>query len=357
MRLHKIQFLLLFLFSSMVGNTFAQNQLPDKLQGSQLTPALVNKLLNNPEATYMLATRPSESHRQLVEIFEMSASSGEAISRTPTHLQCHRVHQNKNGQILCLSNFDPTQSNQQYSMPVALLYDSQLKLQKKLFSSTENHLISRARMSPNGQWSSWTFMTPGDSYLEAGSASFSTEAWLVANGPKNEAAVNLETWPLFHQKQLVKAVDKNIWGVSFSPTNPDLFYVTAFFKGKPYLAKGSLQNKKLETIKEGIECPSVSPNGLMIAFKKRVSSNKWAPAVMNLQSGKETVFKQAKHSVDDQIEWLDHESIVYHINTNSFFGKNETHLMRLDIIRGANAQAWFWVADAYSPGFKRNKNF
>ena len=37
--------------------------------------------------------------------------------------------------------------------------------------------------------------------------------------------------------------------------------------------------------------------------------------------------------------------------------KNETHLMRLDIIQGANATANLWVTDAYSPGFKRNKNF
>jgi Tol biopolymer transport system component len=66
-------------------------------------------------------------------------------------------------------------------------------------------------------------------------------------------------------------------------------------------------------VHEGVECPSLSPDETRIAFKKRVGiANRveWRPYVLDLATMTETALGETRN-VDDQIEWLDDQHVVY----------------------------------------------
>jgi hypothetical protein len=66
-------------------------------------------------------------------------------------------------------------------------------------------------------------------------------------------------------------------------------------------------------LREGVECPSLSPDGTRIAFKQRSSGLgpvQWRPAVLDLATLEDRPLAQTG-SVDDQIEWLDDATVLY----------------------------------------------
>ena len=62
-------------------------------------------------------------------------------------------------------------------------------------------------------------------------------------------------------------------------------------------------------IAEGVECPSLSPDETRVAFKRREGNN-WRLHVLDLDTGREYPLAETR-SVDDQVEWLDDERILY----------------------------------------------
>jgi hypothetical protein len=70
----------------------------------------------------------------------------------------------------------------------------------------------------------------------------------------------------------------------------------------------SIAPRRARVIHEG-ECPSLSPDETRIAYKKR-RGNTWRLHVLDLASGRETALAETR-SVDDQVEWLDDERIMY----------------------------------------------
>jgi hypothetical protein len=188
----------------------------------------------------------------------------------------------------------------------------------------------------------------GHNYMDAGSSQFSTLTEIsVAGAGKPNTVNNLEKWPLMHKGEVVKAIDLNYWGVSFHPKNPQQFLVTAFFKGRAYLALGDLSTKSMKVLFEGVECPSYSPNGESVAFKKRMSSTRWSPAVLNLTTLKPVIFSHIQQSVDDQIDWLDAKTLVYEIIDVPLVGNASVNLMTLDI-SGKNQPHKVWLKNARS---------
>ena len=68
-------------------------------------------------------------------------------------------------------------------------------------------------------------------------------------------------------------------------------------------------------IHENVECPSLSPDGTRIAYKKRTgsSSTPWHLTVLDLATMRETPLAEAR-SVDDQAEWLDDGHVLYGVD-------------------------------------------
>jgi hypothetical protein len=181
--------------------------------------------------------------------------------------------------------------------------------------------------------------------MEAGTSQFSTLTQIKT--PLSSTLYDLEKWPLTHKGAVVKAIDLNYWGVSFNPKNPQQFLVTAFFKGKAHLVLGDIRSKTMSTIYEGVECPSYNPNGDTIAFKKRLSTTRWAPAILNLSTLKATVFSHIKESVDDQIDWLDANTLLYEVVITPLVGEASIDLMTLNTQAKAEP-ARLWLKNARS---------
>ncbi|WP_329181158.1 TolB-like translocation protein [Streptomyces decoyicus] len=167
---------------------------------------------------------------------------------------------------------------------------------------------TRARVSPGGHTVAWTVFVSGDSY--AGTA-FSTRTSLVDTRTWRLDA-NLETYALTVDGHPVHAVDINIWGVTFADDNR--FYATAATGGKTYLVRGDRTARTLTALHTNVECPSLSPDGTRIAYKKRVNGADpdapWRLYVLDLRTLHETATGEHRN-VDDQAVWRDDRTLVY----------------------------------------------
>lgn len=165
---------------------------------------------------------------------------------------------------------------------------------------------SRARLSADGRFSATTSFVAGDSYAETG---FSTRT--VVTDLRTGKSSNLEDFTLIHDGAKITPIDRNYWGVTFSKDD-NTFYVTVAFGGITHLATGSLSSRTVHTLRTDAECPSLSPDETRVAYKKRGdrSPGDWRLVVLDLKTGKETQLAE-RHSVDDQVEWLDNDHILY----------------------------------------------
>ncbi len=147
------------------------------------------------------------------------------------------------------------------------------------------------------------------------------------------------------------ATDRNIWGVTFAPGQSDVFYATAASSGRIWLVRGSLSAKTLTAIHDNVECPSISPDGQRIAYKKNdggALAAHWNVAVLDLATGQETVLAE-KRSVDDQIEWLDNQNLLYGLADESTDG--DSNIWKLGTEPGS--QPGLFIAHAWSPSVVR----
>lgn len=165
---------------------------------------------------------------------------------------------------------------------------------------------SRARLSKDGGLVATTAFVFGDSYASPGQ--FSTRT--VVSRTDGTVVGDVEQFDLVVEGKVNNARDKNLWGVTFA--DDDRFYATAASGNKTWLVEGSLSAKKVTALREDVECPSLSPDGTRVAFKKHgdLPSGKWRLAVYDLRSGKETLLAEER-SVDDQAVWLDDKTVLY----------------------------------------------
>ncbi|GIF13763.1 PD40 domain-containing protein [Actinoplanes teichomyceticus] len=168
---------------------------------------------------------------------------------------------------------------------------------------------SRTRLSPDGEWAATTTFVSGHAYSSPGD--FSTET-LITPLTGGGRSLNLESdFTLVVDGRRNTARDRNMWGVTFA-ADGDRFYATAASGDRTWLVRGSLSSRELVALREDAECPSLSPDGGRVAFKTRDGrpEGQWMIAVYDLATGRSTLLAE-KHSVDDQIEWLDGEHVLY----------------------------------------------
>ncbi|MEO7274976.1 MAG: hypothetical protein ABIX28_24940 [Vicinamibacterales bacterium] len=164
-------------------------------------------------------------------------------------------------------------------------------------------------MSADGALAAVTVFESGHSYAEAG---FSTRTSIV-DLATSRVLTDLEQFEVRRNGARFKPVDSNLWGVTFVGARD--FYATLATGGRVYLVRGNVETRRAEVLREGVECPSVSPRGDRIAFKKRTTGRlgvSWQVAIVDLATGQETVLDQQHRSVDDQVEWLADEEVLYH---------------------------------------------
>lgn len=167
---------------------------------------------------------------------------------------------------------------------------------------------TRARVSPSGRTVAWTVFVSGDSY--AGTA-FSTRTSIVDTRGRHLDA-NLETYALTVGGRAVHAADINVWGVTFADDTH--FYATVATAGKTYLVRGDRTTRTLRALHPNVECPSLSPDGTRLAYKKRVKGADpdapWRLYVLDLRTLHESATGEHRN-VDDQAAWRDDQTLVY----------------------------------------------
>lgn len=204
---------------------------------------------------------------------------------------------------------------------------------------------SRTRISQDGSMIATTVFVTGHSYATAG-FSTATEISLPSG-----SSGNLEDFALMVNGERLLVNDRNIWGVTFSPGQSDVFYATAASSGRIWLVRGSLSAKTLTAIHDNVECPSISPDGTRIAYKKNDAgplTAHWNVALLDLATGKETVLSE-KRSVDDQIEWLDNQTLLYGLADEATEGDSNIWKLGTD----PAAQPSLYIPHAWSPSVVR----
>ncbi len=231
-----------------------------------------------------------------------STAGARAGRRTLAELSCDRVYFAA-GEGVCLARGSGFASGYR-----AKVFDDQLRVRHEL---PVDGIPSRARVSPDGRYGSVTLFVTGHAYAEAGA--FSTQTTLI-DLERGEKLGDLEGFTVTRDGKQVTAADRNFWGVTFADDS-DRFYATMATGGKTYLIQGSVGERTAHTIHENVECPSLSPDGTRIAYKKRTGSGDdlWHLTVLDLDTMREMPLAETR-SVDDQVEWLDDERVLYGVD-------------------------------------------
>ncbi|MET7301957.1 hypothetical protein [Embleya sp. NPDC005575] len=227
--------------------------------------------------------------------------------RTVGERSCDRVYA-AGGTAVCLATEGGiTRTN------VALVLDANLRQVRRVeLAGTPN----RARVSASGRMASWTVFVYGDSYA---SMTFSTRTSIL-DTHTGAMVTDLEDFTTTRDGKELKSPDRNFWGVTFT-ADDNTFYATLSTNssGRTYLVRGDLRAHTMTVLRENVECPSLSPDGTRLVFKKKVSQstrNPWRLHVLDLATMRETPLAETR-SVDDQAIWLDEGTVGYGLPTGS----------------------------------------
>lgn len=295
------------------------------------SPATVGSVQAEPHVVFRTLAPGEAGHLALAPL---AAPDG---PRIVTDLECLRVH-SAAGNGLCLKEegelFTP------YDI-VFLGPDLQPRHTESLAG-----LISRARVSPDGRYGAATVFVTGHTYAPG---TFSTQTTLhdMATG---EFLGELEQFDVLRDGKKIKSPDFNFWGVTFA-LQPGVFYATLGTAGHTYLVRGDIETQAVEVLRDGVECPSLSPDGTRIAFKQKVGSGlgppRWRPAVLDVATLEDHPLAETRN-VDDQIEWLDDTTVIYAVDTGE--GAPDTWSVPAD----GTGQPALFLTDADSPAVIRN---
>ncbi|MEU6095352.1 TolB-like translocation protein [Streptomyces sp. NPDC047079] len=221
--------------------------------------------------------------------------------RTASRIKCLRFYA-ASGTGICLQSVHGPVSDTYR----AVILDASLRLRARY---DVPGIPSRARVSPSGRYAAWTAFVGGDSYA---GTNFSTRTAIV-DTRTGALTPSLEAYRIVKDGRTYRAADTNFWGVTFA-SDDRAFYATLATHGTTYLVRGDLRSHTVTTLHTNVECPSLSPDGTRIAFKKRVrglpKDAPWRLYVLDLRTLRETPPAE-RRSVDDQAVWRDDHTLVY----------------------------------------------
>lgn len=204
---------------------------------------------------------------------------------------------------------------------------------------------SRTRVSADSRLVAMTAFVTGESY---GTVAFSTQTTISTIDGTDYG--NLEEFALMVDGERITAADRNLWGVTFA-ADDTTFYATAASAGRTWLVRGDLAGRTLTAVRESAECPSLSPDGSQVAYKKAVPGRAapfWSIAVLNLGTGVETILPEPGN-VDDQVEWLDDSTLLYGLARPDVVGDSDVWSIAIDGVGGPS----LFIPHAWSPSVVR----
>ena len=250
---------------------------------------------------------------------------GEVQRQAGGDLACERVYF-AGGRGICMG---VAESGVDY---VATTFDSQLRPEHEIRLTG---LPSRARVSSDGRYGAMTVFVAGHAYLGS-SGGFSTTTTIV-DMQSGESLGQLEQYSVSKDGQPFDSVDFNFWGVTFADDS-NRFYATLGTGEHHYLVEGNVRDRSMGVLRDGIECPSLSPDGRRIAFKSRIGNEtRWRLRVLDLATLEDHEVAETR-SIDDQAEWLDDDTLAYSDGENVY-----------TVPADGSGEAQLLVGDATSP--------
>lgn len=200
----------------------------------------------------------------------------------------------------------------------------------------------RARVAPDGRRAVLTVFETGHSYADA---AFSTRT-IVIDTASGRRIADLEAFAVEKDGRPFKAADFNFWGLTFA-RDGDQFFATLKTGGHRYLVKGSIDARQASVVREGVECPSLSPDGRTLVYKKPLEHEiGWRLHALDLAAGAEHPLNQVRPSVDDQVDWYDDSHVVYHDSASAGTG---VWILSVDGV----SEPRLLLPQAYSPAVQR----
>ena len=232
---------------------------------------------------------------------ELAALSDLAAARGTTSLECARISFAVDRGI-CLETTRGVMTTYH-----AVVFDRGFQ---PLHTLTLDGAPTRTRISADGRYGAITVFVTGAEH-GYNSVTFSTKSLLVDMAAGTVLA-NLEQFTTTRDGQPFTAKDFNFWGVTFSPDS-NTFFATLMTDRKTYLVRGDIARRTFAVLRENVECPALSPDGRLIAYKKRVGgdTDPWRFHVMDLATLSERPIAAETRSIDDQLEWLDNQHVLY----------------------------------------------
>jgi len=182
-------------------------------------------------------------------------------------------------------------------------------------------------------------------------AGFSTRTYII-NLKTGKILFDLEQMQVYRNGSRFHNVNFNFWGGTFAPDNGH-FYATLGSGNDTYLVKGDVNTKVATVLLTGIECPSLSPNGKLIAFKRRYSglTVTWRLFVLNLATMRSHPLAETR-DVDDQAAWLNNSTVAYALAENGSGSAASTSGLSA-ISEGASVATDTWTVPADGSGHPR----
>ena len=126
----------------------------------------------------------------------------------------------------------------------------------------------------------------------------------------------------------------------------DRFFASISTSAERYLVAGSIDQRRMTILRPAMASESLSPDGRHLLVKKPGPDGFWQLAVIDLHTWSERNLQHGRRSVDDQVEWLDNEHVIYHDTDDT---RTSLWMLPVDGINGPQV----FVKDAYSGAVQR----
>ncbi len=206
----------------------------------------------------------------------------------------------------------------------------------------------RVRLSPDEQVAAATVFVTGERY----DADFTTRTTLIDLRTLT-ATADLEQFQAQREGRPFSRIDFNYWGVTFH-ANSQRFFATLGYTGTRLLVEGNAEARQLRVIRDNVECPSLSPDERLVAFKSRMpGSREWRLHMLNPESGAEWAIRGETRNIDDQVEWLDAGHVLYQVLEDRGLPEDALNVWKSPVAEGAAEAPVRFIRAASSPAVVR----
>lgn len=131
----------------------------------------------------------------------------------------------------------------------------------------------------------------------------------IADMRSGQEVADLASFRLTKGARAFEPADPRFASVTFAKGS-DRFYATMRSAGRSYLVEGSIDKETMRVLREGIELPSLSPDGRRIACRAKLDGGRPRLAVLDLATMKLRLLAE-RRQIEEQVEWLNDDALVY----------------------------------------------